>query len=77
MASTNVLADALGVASTTGIEAYEISQGAPVSISSVNGVGSVQVGTPTAGQFFSSLSGSSVVLIAAIVVGIAIFAFRK
>ena len=77
MASTNVLGDALGIASTTGIEAYEISQGANVSVNSVNGVGQVQVGQPTAGQFFSSLSGTTVLVLGLVVVGLFVVFGRK
>lgn len=68
------LAALVNAATTTGLESYEISQGAPVSISTIGGVGSVSVGNPVS-QIFSGVSGTIIVIVLGIIA--LAFAFRK
>jgi hypothetical protein len=63
------LASAFGALEGAGLTAYEVSQGAPVSVSSVGGITTTSIG--------SVFSGSSGTLIA-IIIGLAIiFAFSR
>lgn len=68
------LATLVSSLSTTGLEAYEVSQGQPVSISSVAGVGTVSVGNPFT-SLFTGFTGTFIVIVLAII-GIA-YAFKK
>ena len=59
----------IGELSATGLAAYQVSQGAPVSISNVAGVPSYSVGS-----VFSGTSGTVIIIIA--VIAVAYFAFK-
>jgi hypothetical protein len=64
------LASAISSLGSIGLESYEVSQGAPVSISTVGGVSTTSVGSPLSGT-----SGSLIIILALVVV--AIFLIRR
>lgn len=69
----SALGSAIASLSTTGLEAYEVSQGVPVSISETT-VGGVPVTQTTVGNVLQGTSGTVIVIIALLVVG-AVFYF--
>jgi hypothetical protein len=59
----------IGALSSTGLAAYQVSQGAPVSVSNVAGIPSYSVGSP-----FTGTSGTIIIIVA--LIAVAYFAFK-
>lgn len=70
------ISSAIGALSTTGLEAYEVSQGVPVSISQTT-VAGVPVTSTTVGNILTGTSGTLIAVVALILAAIVLYFYLK